>query len=572
MTDPIQNDTGSFKRNILPLMLMLMVALAGFASVAGATYSLPASRSVQWQGNVGVLGDIPSRTTIYKTLSPSGGNDATAIQSAISACPSGQVVKLSAGTFSVGSPITVKSGVTLRGAGMGTTIIKGASGMSGAFVMGFSAGSYLGTSLNITGGFSKGSSTITTGAAHGWSVGDIVLIDQLNNAGGDPVVTNVGTNGACTWCGRSSGTRSLGQVSKVIAVPSSTTATLEMPLYWNYASSLSPQATKMSGLVSNAGIEDLTVDNSLSGSSAQSSDGTTIALYGSTNCWLLRVEGVGSYTNMVRVKNSYRNTVRSCKLHEGVPALPVTGSQYSTSRAYGVVMDFSSANLFENNQIYHLTMGIAMRGPTSGNVVGYNIINDMYFSDSANWQTDSFDFHGGHAMMNLFESNYIVKGRMCADYVWGSSSHNSFFRNKNTIDTSRPLAAWDYSLYKYSTYYNFIGNVIGTPGFETTYIMQGTNTNTKAIFGFDALPLATVFLHANWDTINNGVSWSGTADRILPASLYLSAKPSWWGNTAWPAIGPDVSPMYPAAPSTGGGTPWGTSKPALAPPTSLAVH
>ena len=31
------------------------------------------------------------------------------------------------------------------------------------------------------------------------------------------------------------------------------------------------------------------------------------------------------------------------------------------------------------------------------------------------------------------------------------------------------------------------------------------------------------------------------ANITLPASFYLSAQPSWWGSTRWPAIGPDVS-------------------------------
>jgi hypothetical protein len=29
----------------------------------------------------------------------------------------------------------------------------------------------------------------------------------------------------------------------------------------------------------------------------------------------------------------------------------------------------------------------------------------------------------------------------------------------------------------------------------------------------------------------------------LPASLYLTSKPSWFGTVAWPPIGPDVSGM-----------------------------
>jgi len=30
------------------------------------------------------------------------------------------------------------------------------------------------------------------------------------------------------------------------------------------------------------------------------------------------------------------------------------------------------------------------------------------------------------------------------------------------------------------------------------------------------------------------------ASHALPASFYLSSKPSWWGTMPWPAIGPDV--------------------------------
>jgi hypothetical protein len=37
--------------------------------------------------------------------------------------------------------------------------------------------------------------------------------------------------------------------------------------------------------------------------------------------------------------------------------------------------------------------------------------------------------------------------------------------------------------------------------------------------------------------------------RQLPASLYLSAKPAFFGNTPWPAIGPDANPMVNSLPA-----------------------
>jgi hypothetical protein len=571
-TKRIQGKSYSFAWRLITFGIL--VAVTGFASVAGATYSLPVDRSVVWKGNVGVVGDIPSRTTVYTTLNPSGGDDAPAIKAAISNCPTGQVVKLNAGTFKVSSSITMKSGITLRGAGMGTTIIQGASGMSGYYLIGFLTKPAEGTSFAIAAGMSKGSTTITTASPHGWSVGDIVLIDQLNNTTGDPVVTSVGTNGTCTWCGRGSGARSLGQVSKVIAVPSSTTAILEIPLYWNYDASLSPQATKISGITSNAGIEDLTIDNELSGdtsSPAQGGDGATIGFYGTSNCWLLRVEAIGSYRQMVRMKRSYRDTIRSCKFHEGVPALPATGPQYATSRSYGIFMNPASGVLVENTQIYHLDMATLLDGPASGNVFAYNYVGEMYYSPSLTWQSDSFRFHGAHPIMNLFEGNYVV-GRVNADIVWGSSSHNTFFRNRNTMDPTRPAAGWDYSMYKNASYYNIIGNVIGTTGFETAYSTTPVSSNkTRASYAIDP-SVVTTLQHANWDIVTNGVVWNGSDDRVLPASLYLSSKPSWWGNIQWPAIGPDVSPMYPVVPPVGQGTPWSSTKAPLSPPALLKAQ
>jgi len=565
----------------------ILAALTGFASVADATYTLPAARSVKWQGNVGVSGDITVRTTIYRTLSPSGANDTSAIQTAINNCPSGQVVKLNAGTYNVSSSITGKSNVTLRGAGMGKTIIKGMSGMTGAYVVGIRGSYSLGTSRGISAGLAKGSTSITTSVAHGFVAGDYILIDQLNNPYGDPVVTNVGYDGTCSWCGRASGTRSLGQIVRVIAVPSSTTATLEIPLYWNYSSSLSPQATKYTGFTVGAGMEDFTVDNSLSGGPNQGGDGATLMLRGAANSWYLGVEAIGSYKAMIKVHDAYRNTIRGGKYHEGVPALPATGSQYGTSRAYGIFMNpAASANLIENNQLYHLVNMFMINGAASGNVMAYNYMTENYAA-AVNWQLCGFSFHGGHPMMNLFEGNYNDSRIAAADNVWGSSSHNTFFRNRNTLTPNKSGATWNNDLQKNATYFNFVGNVFGTIGVENIFEQENiTLTGLKAIYRFgytsdgdgsasgnDPRVLATVLRHANWDSYHRSLQLNSSDDSVLPPSLYLTGKPAWWGSSVpWPAVGPDLSPMYPAALGAGKGTPWGSSStPPLSPPASFQL-
>ena len=77
---------------------------------------LESTRAIDWS-TVGV-GGIPPRATACSTINPNGSNDMTAtINSALSACPSGQAVLLAPGTFRVNGNIEVPANVTLRGAG-----------------------------------------------------------------------------------------------------------------------------------------------------------------------------------------------------------------------------------------------------------------------------------------------------------------------------------------------------------------------------------------------------------------------------------------------------------------------
>jgi hypothetical protein len=76
----------------------------------------------------GVRG-IPARTRVCATVQAAtyghGREEASAgIQAAINACPDGQVVQLSAGTFTVNNHVRVGKGITLRGAGTRTTTLQ----------------------------------------------------------------------------------------------------------------------------------------------------------------------------------------------------------------------------------------------------------------------------------------------------------------------------------------------------------------------------------------------------------------------------------------------------------------
>src|SRR5437773_5793009 len=125
-------------------------------------------RAINWSG-AGIPGGIPNRTVMCATLNP--GATAAQINSAIASCPSGQVVFLNAGTYSLSSGINFSgtSNVTLRGAGPDHTILNftGAAGceiyQASVCVAGSSRRSSdnPGTIYNWTGGYAPGTSQIT---------------------------------------------------------------------------------------------------------------------------------------------------------------------------------------------------------------------------------------------------------------------------------------------------------------------------------------------------------------------------------------------------------------------------
>lgn len=551
---------------------------AANVTVTGQYYSIPAARQIVWQGNVGVYDDIPAQNqTIYTTLSPSGGDDNSAIQTALTNCPSGQVVALSAGTFKINGVVKVPTGKVLRGAGMGQTILQVQDTITGTYVTGFygtgtSWNLSLNTSYDLTGTMSKGTTTIQTQSAHNWAVNDIIVIDQLNNDADDPPVTNVGVNGTATFTGRATGGRSLGQVCKITAVPDTTHATLEIPLYWDYDNTLTPQAVEMPGLTQNAGIENLTIDNSAN-PNANQNDGP-LAFMAAINCWAYRVEVIGSHQQAIRMYQAYRCTVRGCKVHEGIPATPIDGSQYGSSHAYGIYLNpWVSACLIEFNVFYHLSNGVIMNGPVSGNVVAYNRVSDLYYTDTT-WVREAISFHGAHPVMNLIEGNWTTHW-LTGDFYWGSSSHNTLFRNRMAMDTGKTGGTWNIGLYVKNRYYNIVNNVIGTASHEDTYEVNGSTysvsngpkliyalgyyTANGATANHDTAVASTLIRHANYDSVNAGVVWNGEDNHTISASLYLTAKPAWMDSGVnWPPVGNDVSPMYPTLDSDSTINPFGS--------------
>jgi hypothetical protein len=286
---------------------------------------IPDNRLAPWEGNVGVPGGIPTRTTIFRTITPSGGDDAPTIQSAMNACPAGQVVLLSAGTFTIGSGMTFFGGTcdnkTLRGAGQGQTILHITSPSVPFYMRGISAWPPITTGPVITAGATKGSTTITMADTSSFGVGQIFHVAPETQIWAH----NLG--------GFDSSTRQMGRDFRVVS-KTSATVTFEPPMPFDY-SAMNPMAMQMgSTTLSNTGLESFTIDlRDTQADSAIKSERTF-------GCWYYDLEIKNPYTRYTIIAQAVRCEVRRCYLHDTQGAGP---------NHEGLDFGQSSWNLVEDN-------------------------------------------------------------------------------------------------------------------------------------------------------------------------------------------------------------------------------
>lgn len=531
--------------NCRPVYLFIFFMLFVFLADSTSAEIIPIDRRIIWAGNVGVppSGDIPS-TANLKTLPSydSYNNYGTAAQTVINSCladGSYNGCYLPAGTYKITSAITIPSGKVLRGAGMGVTSIKASSDV--AYFVGIANSPdyyWSSTAYTISAGATKGSTTITTSAAHGWSAGNYIFIDQLEDPSGNPPIDLTGGEGECTACASRTG-RPIGQIVKLIAPTSGTTATLEIPLYKTYDKT--PQAVKMSGITTGAGLEELTLDSTAACANANYG---VIHMANAVNCWILNTEISRVCRTGLQMLNTYRNTIRGIKIHDA--------QTYSSNGGYGFwMMGANSANLIENSTFYNMLTGIIYVGAVGGNVFGYNYFTLMHNNDypTAGWL--GMASHGTEPWMNLFEGNYVDGNLMGGDYAWGGAAYSTYFRNRVKQKTSGLTNTMVNLSFGSNDYYmNIVGNVLGTASNENRYETADLYDGNKSIYFFGSTAAKNSTLrHGNWDSYTarggaNGIVLDPSiADQNIPLSLYLTAKPGWWGDGAWPAIGPDLNPM-----------------------------
>ncbi len=581
-------------------------------SSGGSGSLLPPDRdaSANWR-MAGLLstGGIPSRNTICATVNPLGGgrDDAPNINAAIAACVNGQVVNLAAGTFTIneGSSVLINKGVTLRGAGAGTTILTRTDGAtdnsyfpgsnpSNIITLGGGANDSAGVLLSADG--AQGSYSITVASAAGLSVGQFVLIDEASGAGWqpernqawvaagysqiwaspdyrvvwqkhNPYYQYVDDFDASTYpyqsgsagCWFSNCDRPTNEMHQISAI-SGNTVTFDSPLTISYRASHQATLYGMTGLTQNAGVENLSVSYG---------DNGNINIYGCAYCWALNVENSHYLNSGFNLNQSFRSQLEGVYIHNA--AWPVNGGAgYNISIAWG-----SSELLIENSISVLANKVMVDRSAGAGSVVAYNYMDDGYINGEDSWVEIGINgshMVGGHHL--LFEGNQTFNAD--SDTTHGNSIYMTFFRNWLT-GFRKPFTALDGayindaagccgpmrtgSAHVYSYWLSYLGNVLGTPGQMSGWTYEddgGTNRfPNKAIWtlgyadispqGTDPNVAATALRDGNYDFVTSSVVWAANdTTHTLPNSLYLTQAPAFFNagsGYAWPWVNPTGAPV-----------------------------
>lgn len=501
---------------------------------------IPSSRLVTWQGNCGVSGGIPTTYTKYgATLSPLGGtsDDTPQIIAALSAASANQYVLLGAGTFLIKTGfdtqnITGANSKILRGSGTTSTFLNTSTGIifdiRGDFYDPSGVG---GTRSALSSSASKGDTTITLADASWVTVGDSIVISLLDDT---TFVNKKDENDADAFSYLYPGTRGFSQTVKV-AGKASNTLTLEVPLGWDFTTTLTAQAAKVANSwISFFGVEDLTVAPQYTDSGSN-----TFHIQEAQNCWLKNIRINNVNRTGVFVDFGYRIEIRHCYFN---------GSNvHGPGQGYGVAFNNATAcSLGYDNILIGMHLGFSSDYGSFGNAFVNNYAG-AGVADSS--QAPAGGTHGYHAWMTLWEGNYFVD-KVTADNTHGSGSHALLFRNRiigynatYSYDTTAVHgAAWNRRS-------NIVGNILGKVGTHTidySYYPTSFDPSTqKACFRWgddndgvrlvgDNQATADLIVTGNWDAVNQVVSWDGSGVQALPDSYIFPSKPAEFGILSWP--------------------------------------
>jgi hypothetical protein len=366
---------------------------------------------------------------------------------------------------------------------------------------------------------------------------------------------------------------------------SGNTLTISPGLYTDYPNS--PMVAPFIAVTKYAGVENLQVYANNTGYNSN------FQMEGCAYCWIKGVESNYTDHDHVEVYWGYHDEVRDSYFSNAYLHTP------GTHDSDVVLADKTSAGLVENNIIERTHVAIMLEWGAAGNVVAYNYTMGEFSSSSTNVVIGGIDFHGAHPQFNLLEGNVVTQ--IYQDSTWGSSSQTTAYRNwvigtnriclpmdgRGTVSCSGANGHYGFQgaraiqMSYLATNNSFVGNVVGSSQMQsllTLYSPPGTPEAQVAsveypftraydsaaygwTFGYGeesdtgagtgcaggtppchlAGTSATNFFQGNFNHVDGSITWANGVTKMLPASFYLSSKPTWWGSMPFPATGPDVT-------------------------------
>ena len=296
--------------------------------------------------------------------------------------------------------------------------------------------------------------------------------------------------------------------------------TIDRPLvYPNWLSGQTPQVYLIQPITT-VGVQNLSIDGSAT------TDTAGVSFFSAQNFWVQGVAVLNSNNIGIWIQQSVHGIVQSNYVYNA-------GQSGTNTDPTGIKFNWSN-NLIANNIVQDCRTPILGEGPGTGNV----IVGDYHIN--ANDQSD-FMFaglqptHSDGGSYNLMESN--VANQLAEDNAHGGHPMETYYRNFVTgwescangqcgTFTAKASNAEAVTTQSYTRYANFIANVMGTPGYSTTYNGNATNCGnfpefTHTIFAIgcgnggvspavpgDAIAISSTMRWANWDTANGATQFT----------------------------------------------------------------
>ncbi|PCJ59052.1 MAG: hypothetical protein COA79_11885 [Planctomycetota bacterium] len=472
----------------IQIKLIRFISLICFGSVmivsnAEVMYAdeseIPSERLVTW--NPGIKGEIPKAKLVLKlTANKLKANASKVIQAAIDKIETPGTILLPSGKFNLKSALILKSGVILKGARLQKTYLNFNLDKTKTINAITISGQENDHVLFISETLKAGSLKIKMKKTTGLKKNDLILIYCENN----PKRMYTKSKWNVSWARHAQG-----QLVKLINI-SGNSIEIDTPLRLTFNVSFKPKI-KVIKPIESVGIEDLHIKR------LDKNEGSIIAFKWALNCWVRNITSAYCMRAHVWIHTSRFISISGSFFHH---AYDYGGGGHG----YGIVAGkHTTDSLFENNIFKSLRHSMMVKQGANGNVFSYNYSIENKLCDVS--------IHGHYSYMNLFEGNK-VQLITYADY-WGPTGPlTTCFRNK--VSTSIIIRDHSHKA-------NIILNTLD----------QGTIQTEKSC--------ENIFYYRNRVKGKIQGKLSKNA-KPVPASLYLSGPPDFWGKRPWPGIGTDV--------------------------------